>query len=188
MLTNSRHRLAQRARLPVLLATAALTACALFQPSHNPHVPPPAKSVDLPRYLGHWYEFARYNSSFEHNCEAAAATYTLRPDGLIGVLNTCHRGAPTGPLVSATGRARIVPNTGNAKLKISFFGPFFIGAYWVLDHADDYAWSIVGEPSGGYLWVLTRTPRPSPAEQALLLARVKSLGYDTTRLHLTQQG
>jgi apolipoprotein D and lipocalin family protein len=70
---------------------------------------------------------------------------------------------------------------------VAFFGPFFIGNYWVLDHAEDYAWSIVGEGSRRYLWILTRAAVPPPDLQAMLIDRVRSLGYDTTMLHLTQQ-
>jgi apolipoprotein D and lipocalin family protein len=170
-----------------LAVASVLGGCALFQPSGNAHVPAPAKTVDLQRYLGHWYEFARYDSSFEHDCEAATADYTLRADGLIGVVNACHRGRAGGALEVAHARARIEPNAGDARLKLSFFGPFFIGTYWVLDHGTDYDWSIVGEPTGGYLWVLTRAAHPGGAERAMLVKRVAALGYDTGRLHFTRQ-
>jgi apolipoprotein D and lipocalin family protein len=109
--------------------------------------PVPAKSVDLDRYLGRWYEFARYDTWFEHNDEGVTAEYSLRPDGLIGVVNASRSGSPTGRRRRAKARARPVPGSGNARLKVAFFGPFFIGNYWVLDHAEDYAWSIVGEGS-----------------------------------------
>lgn len=164
-----------------------LTGCGLTQPSHNAHVPPPVKSVDLTRYLGRWYEMARYDSTFERHCEAAQAVYGTLPGGLISVLNSCHRGSPGGKEEVAHGRAEVVANSGNARLKVSFFGPFFLGNYWVLDHGDDYDWSIVGEPSGGYLWVLTRARDPDPALRARLIARVAALGYDTAALHMTVQ-
>ena len=153
------------------------------------HLPPPvpAKSVDLERYLGRWYEFARYDTWFEHNDEGATAEYSLRPDGLIRVVNASRRGSPTGRLRWAEARARVVPGSGNAQLKVAFFGPFFIGNYWILDHAEDYSWSIVGEGSRRYLWVLTRAPVPAPDVQTMLIERVRSLGYDTAILHLTQQ-
>jgi apolipoprotein D and lipocalin family protein len=149
--------------------------------------PVPAKTVDLDRYLGRWYEFARYDSWFEHNDEGVTAEYSLRPDGLIRVVNASRSGGPTGRVRRAEARARVVPGTGIAKLKVAFFGPFFVGNYWVLDHAEDYAWSIVGEASRRFLWVLTRAAVPEPEVQAMLIERVRSLGYDTTILHLTQQ-
>ena len=74
----------------------------------------------------------------------------------------------------------------NAKLKVSFFGPFY-GDYWVLDHADDYSWSIVGEPSGRYLWILNRKATPPEAEVQRLIGRVRELGYDTTMMLRTKQ-
>ena len=171
-----------------LLWPLLLGACALFQPSHNPHVPYPAKSVDLSRYSGLWYEFARYDSSFEHGCVAATAQYAPISATLIRVVNRCHKGSPSGKVEQVSGRAIIIPHSGNARLRVSFFGPFFIGNYWVLDHADNYSWSIVGEPTGGYLWVLTRTPHPSSAERAPLIARVAALGYNTKYLVFPEQG
>lgn len=170
--------------LPVLLGALALTAC-VAGPVGNPHPPQPAKSVDLERYAGRWYEIARYDMRFEKGCEGVTAEYSKRPDGLIRVLNTCHQGAVDGPVKTSEGKAKIADATTNAKLKVSFFGPFF-GDYWVLDHADDYSWSIVGEGSGKYLWLLSRK-LPTEADRAALTARAKALGYDTTMLRPTKQ-
>lgn len=152
----------------------------------NVAVPEPAKAVDLDRYLGQWYEYARYENGFERGCEGVTAEYTLRDDGLIGVRNTCHEGCAGGEARVSEGRARVVPGSGNAKLEVSFFGPFFFGDYWVLDHCDDYAWSIVGEPSGRFLWILTRDARPSPELADFLIRRVAALGYDTSLLRTTE--
>jgi apolipoprotein D and lipocalin family protein len=80
----------------------------------------------------------------------------------------------------------VVADSGNAKLKVSFFGPFFFGDYWVLDHADDYSWSIVGEPSGHYLWILTREATPATSVKDALIERVRALGYDTSMLRMTR--
>jgi apolipoprotein D and lipocalin family protein len=77
-----------------------------------------------------------------------------------------------------------VDGSRGAKLKVSFFGPFW-GDYWVLDHADDYSWSVVGEPSGRYLWVLTREPKPDAARAALLERRVRELGYEWGLVRVT---
>ncbi len=176
--------------LPMLLLAGTagfLVGCATARPSGNRTVPEPAKPVDLTRYLGKWYEMARYEAGFEKDCEAATADYALRPDGLVQVVNSCRQDAPDGPVRTARARARIVPNSGNAKLKVSFFGPFFVGNYWVMDHADDYAWTIVGEPTGKYLWILTRDATPGQAEKDALVARVAGLGYDTGMLRFTRQ-
>ncbi|MBO9710334.1 MAG: lipocalin family protein [Caulobacter sp.] len=173
-------------RLPLalpLLAATALAACA--GPSGNPRPPQPAKPVDLQRYAGRWYEAARYDMSFEKGCDGVTAEYARRPDGLIRVINTCRQGGPSGPIKSTEGKAKIADPRTNAKLKVSFFGPFFLGDYWVLDHADDYSWSIVGEGSGRYLWLLTRRP-PTPVELQALTDRAKAMGYDITMLRVTR--
>ena len=79
----------------------------------------------------------------------------------------------------------MLSDTGHAKLKVSFFGPFFIGDYWVLDHDPDYAWSIVGEPSGRYLWLLAREADPPALLREQLWARANALGYDTRLIRTT---
>ncbi|AOI82565.1 lipocalin [Burkholderia cepacia] len=153
--------------------------------SGNAQVPQPAKAVDLDRYVGRWYEFARYENRFERGCDGVTADYAKREDGLVDVRNTCREGGPGGRARSSDGRAKIVANSGDAKLKVSFFGPFFFGNYWILDHADDYSWSIVGEPSGRFLWILTRVARPSTEQADALVERVRTLGYDTMMLRRT---
>jgi apolipoprotein D and lipocalin family protein len=110
----------------------------------------------------------------------------MRDDGLIDVTNSCHKGGLNGPLDVSHGRAKIVAGSGNAKLKVSFFGPFFVGNYWVLDYADDYSWSIVGEPGGRYLWILTRDAKPAQRVKDTLIERARALGYDTSMLRMTQ--
>ena len=176
------------AALVVAGGLGVLAACASQGSgrSGNAKVPQPAKAVDLDRYMGRWYELARYENRFERGCEGVTAEYAPRDDGGVTVINTCHKGAPDGPVKVARGRAKVVPGSGGAKLKVSFFGPFY-GDYWVLDHAENYSWSIVGEPSGRYLWVLTREPRPDAERAALLERRVRELGYDWTLVRKTRQ-
>ena len=172
------------------VATTLLLAACAGGPVGNPAVPQPAKNVQLDRYLGTWFEMARYENRFEKDCEGVTARYSLRDnrrdDPVIDVLNSCRAGRTDGPPEEAEGTARVVEGSGNAKLKVSFFGPF-AGNYWVLDRADDYSWSIVGEPSGRFLWILTREAVPTDAQKADLFARAKALGYDTAMLRFTQQ-
>lgn len=169
--------------LPVLLLLAALTlgACATLGgrgPVGNLAVPQPAKPVDLSRYAGLWYEIGRYENGFEMGCEGVTAEYALLPDGLVSVTNTCREGDPRGKERVARGRAKVVEGSGSAKLKVSFFGPLFLGDYWVLDRAEDYSWAIVGEPSGRYLWLLSRTAHPEPSVRDRIEGRAAELGYD----------
>ncbi|KQR76439.1 lipocalin [Burkholderia sp. Leaf177] len=175
------------AALLVIGGLGVLAACASAgnNKSGNDDVPEPAKAVDLDRYLGQWYEFARYENRFERGCEAVTANYAKREDGLISVINSCRKGSVNGAPKSVEGKAKIVADSNNAKLKVSFFGPFYVGDYWVLDHADDYTWSIVGEPSGRYLWILTREAKPSAQLRTALIDRARKLGYDVTLLRET---
>ena len=172
--------------LIVALFVMSLAACAAG-PRGNSAVPAPAKSVDLQRYKGLWYEFARYENRFEEGCEGVTAEYTPQPDGVIAVKNRCREATVDGPLKVSNGKAKPAGDPKGAKLKVSFFGPALMTNYWVLDHGDDYDWSIVGEGSGRYLWILTREPRPSAERRVELIARAKSLGYDTDMLRYTEQ-
>jgi apolipoprotein D and lipocalin family protein len=167
------------------LGLLAAYATAGSNKSGNAQVPEPAKPVDLDRYLGQWYEFARYENRFERGCEAVTANYAKRDDGLLSIVNSCRTRGVNGAFRSSEGKAKIVPDANSAKLKVSFFGPFYVGDYWVLDHADDYTWSIVGEPSGKYLWILTREAKPSAEQRTALVNRVRALGYDVTLLRET---
>ncbi len=171
--------------LIVALFMAALAACAVG-PRGNSAVPAPAKNVDLQRYKGLWYEFARYENRFERGCEAVTAEYAILPGGGLSVKNTCREGSVRGPIKVSEGKARPAGDDLGAKFKVSFFGPALLTNYWVLDRGDDYEWAIVGEGSGRFLWLLTRNPRPSQAERDALLAQVKALGYDTDMLRYTQ--
>jgi len=165
----------------------AIAGCATLLQRHpvgNHAVPEPAKPVELQRYLGRWFEIARYEQSFQKGCEGVTADYSLRFDGTIAVTNRCRK--PDGKIAEAQGRAKIVDSSSNAKLKVSFFGPFY-GDYWVLDHADDYSWSVVGEPSGRYLWILSREPTPAKGKVEALIERVRNMGYDVSMLLRTKQ-
>lgn len=172
-----------------VVAAGVLVACAVVIKRKRgiARVPEPAKRVDLNRYLGRWYEFARYDNRFERGRDFVTADYAMRDDGVISVINSGREGSADGPRRIARGKARVSPDSNNAKLKVSFFGPFYVGDYWVLDHDDDYGWSIVGEPGGTYLWILTREAKPSLELQRALLERVRSLGYDVSMLRRTQQ-
>ena len=113
----------------ILIAWAclALAAC-VAGPVGNREVPEPAKAVDLQRYLGRWYEFARYENAFEKDCEAVTADYALRPDGKVSVRNSCHEATVRGPLKVADGVAVRAGDRLGAKFKVSFFGPARVGA------------------------------------------------------------
>lgn len=165
----------QPMRLIFIIFVVTLTAACAAQPVYRTSTAPlPVAQIDLARYLGRWHETARLPNSFERGCVSATAEYAQRPNGEISVVNTCRK-ADGGTSV-ARGRARTTGAPGEGKLEVSFFGPFW-AKYWVLDRADDYSWAIVGEPSGRYLWVLTRADTIGAPERALLETRVQGLGY-----------
>jgi apolipoprotein D and lipocalin family protein len=164
------------------IAALVLTACMGAPPVNRTSAEPltTAAQVDLARYVGLWHEAARLPNQFERGCVAATATYTQRPDGMIGVRNACTKA--DGSVNEVNGRAKVVDAATKAKLKVSFFGPFW-GDYWVLDLAPDYSWALVGEGSGRYLWVLTRAEKIDDALKDELIGRLKARGYDTDALY-----
>lgn len=154
--------------------------------------PPPrtVASVDLQRYLGTWYEAARLpmfaQDSSSVLCEDVTATYTARPDGQVGVTNRCLNALAGDAPRSATATAYAVEGSNNAKLRVSFFWPFY-GNYWVLGLDPDYRWAVVGEPSRRWLWILSRTPQMAPADLERAKAIAREAGYDLAPLRITRQ-
>jgi apolipoprotein D and lipocalin family protein len=173
-------------RLAVVAVALMATGCVSTSPSRQTPVPSPAKTVDLARYQGKWFELARYDASFQRGCEGVTAEYTPLADGTVRVINRCRQGSANGPERSAEALARVVPGTGNAQLKVTFFWPFE-GDYWVLDRAEDYSWAIIGEPSGQYLWILSRKAPVLERDYQRLVSRAAALGYDVSLLRRTAQ-
>ena len=158
----------------VLITFLALAACSTQPVYRTGNDPLLVARIEPERYAGLWHEAARLPNSFEEGCLSATASYSLRNDGGVNVVNTCRDGR--GGERIARGRARIVGENGEGKLKVSFFWPIEAD-YWVLDRADDYGWAIVGEPGGRYLWVLTRAEHITPAERAFFETRITALRY-----------
>jgi apolipoprotein D and lipocalin family protein len=145
--------------------------------------PQPTKPVDISRYSGRWFEMARLHNRIEEACISATADYIDDGKG-VQAIETC-RHAPPSPDKVYRASVKVMDPGENAKLRLTFF-PFVYKDYWVLDHANDYSWAILGEPSGKYLWIFTRTPEPAPAERSAVLARAKALGYDISKLIFAQ--
>jgi apolipoprotein D and lipocalin family protein len=143
-------------------------------------------SVDLGRYLGTWYDIASFPQSFQEGCTGSTATYTVRDDGEIDVVNRCRKGSLDGEEDVAEGRARVVDASTNAKLEVSFFRPFW-GEYWIIDLGAEYEYAVVGHPSRDYLWILSRTPVMEPAVYDGILDRLRAQGYEVDRLVRTPQ-
>lgn len=142
-------------------------------------------SVDLQQYVGKWYEIARYPNRFEKKCISnVTATYTVLSDGKIRVVNACKD--KDGKVTEANGKARISDSRTNAKLKVTFFWPFY-GDYWIVDLAPDYSYAVVSEPKREYLWILARAPQMEPLAYERILEKVRGLGLDPAKLVKTPQ-
>jgi len=142
--------------------------------------------VDLKRYSGTWYEIARKPFSFESKLKCITATYTLRDDGKITVLNSGQYISDPSRSTSSKGTAVIPDKNVPAKLKVWFFWPFK-GNYWILELDDDYKYVLIGEPSLKYLWVLARDKKlEQPVLDRLFKTAVDS-GYDISDIIMTEQ-
>jgi len=142
------------------------------------------KEVDLQKYLGTWYEIARYEHYFEKGCRDVSATYALKEDGDIKVVNRCTK--EDGETKEALGVAYAV-DSSNSKLKVSFFRPFY-GNYWIIMLDDGYRYAVVGDPSREYLWILSRTPKLEEETKKKILNRLPEMGYSAVPLIWTPQG
>lgn len=171
----------------LLLGFLLATGCATTTTTRL-NLPPleTVAQVDLARYLGVWYEIANFPQTFQRGCTGTTATYTLRDDGDIDVLNRCRIDALDGVEKSSLGRARITDTATNAKLQVSFFRPFW-GDYWIINLAEDYSYAVVGHPGRDYLWILARSPQLPDATYQSIVSRLQAQGYETSRLVLTLQ-
>jgi apolipoprotein D and lipocalin family protein len=136
--------------------------------------------VDLGRYLGTWHEIARYPNRFQKDCvKNVTATYSLREDGDLRVVNRCLEA--DGTVNEASGKAWVTDRATGAKLRVRFFWPFS-GSYWIIDLGQDYEYAVVGEPDRDYLWILSRTPTLPAETLNRIEKRLREQGYDPARL------
>lgn len=152
----------------------------------------PVPHLDLPRYMGRWYEIAKFPNRFQKQCVSdASADYALAIDGRVRVLNQCldrH-----GDWAHAVGQAQAKNQNTPAQLQVRFapawlsFLPWVWGDYWVIDLDAHYSLAAVSEPAKEYLWILSRTPTVDPARYAALLARLRAQGLDVDRLEVSPQ-
>ena len=149
-------------------------------------------AVDLSRYVGDWFEIARFPNRFQRRCVGdVRASYVRRSDGRIDVINRCR--VSDGTVTEARGVARVVDERTSAKLKVRFapavlsFLPMVWGDYWILGLGADYSWAVVGSPDRTYLWILGRTTPLSPEQLTAAMATARANGFDVNRLVTTSR-
>jgi len=145
------------------------------------------KELNVQKYLGTWYEIARYDHSFERGLVGVTANYSMRDDGKIKVLNSGYKNSLDGKFSQAVGKAKIPdPINDPAKIKVSFF-LFFYGDYYVMELDKDYQWALIGSSSDKYLWILSRKPQMGKELYNELLDKLQKRGYDVSKLIKVEQ-
>jgi apolipoprotein D and lipocalin family protein len=137
--------------------------------------------VNLEKYLGKWYEIAKFPQTFEKNCTNVTAEYSMTDDGKINVLNSCLK---NGEMVQTNGIATITDKNDNAKLNVQFQWPF-AGKYWIIALAPDYTYAMIGHPNRKYLWILCRKPVLDNMAYNHLVLMAASKGFDVRKLEKT---
>jgi len=158
------------------ISLMALTAC-----TGVPENVSPVGNFDAEKYAGKWYEIARLDHSFEQGLSNVTATYTLREDGGIDVVNRGFS-KKEGEWDEAKGKAFFVKNNTTGHLKVSFFGPFYASYVVMALDKEEYQYALVTGPDKDYLWILAREQQLSDAVREKLLAIANQHGYDTDRL------
>lgn len=169
--------------LLILFIVGTLLGCVVATPALAMIDRTTVEDFDLHRFLGHWYEIARYENRFERHLEGVEAHYTLRDDGTIEVVN---RGIDTrtGRVKESRGTAK--PTAVPGQLRVSFF-LFFYSDFNILAIDPDYRWALIGSRSEKYLWILARTPRLGATTLAEILRIVEERGYPTASLNFVEQ-
>lgn len=165
----------RRLVLPLVLAVTAIAGCVPANPSVTT-VP----AVDISRYAGLWYEISSVKQFFSLGLVNTTATYTVRPDGAVGVFNRGRYFGPNGPESSIQGAAVPVDAT-NARLNVGFGATPSnqgMGNYWIIDLDPDYQWAAVSDPSGTSFFLLSRTKTMDPTLKAEILDRAEAMGVN----------
>jgi len=166
-----------------LLLISTIVSC---QTKNNEMDNRTVQNFELEKYLGKWYEIARFPHSFEKGLVGVTATYSIRHDGKIKVVNQGYKNSLHGKLKTAVGKA-YTPNLDDpAKLKVSFF-LFFYGDYYVMELDPDYNWVLIGSSTDKYLWILSRSTQLDQEVLNQLITNAKNRGYQTDKLIMVPQ-
>ncbi len=168
-------------------ALAIMGATATMAVARRKTIPDGVRAIrpfDADRFLGRWYEIARFDYRFERGLTHTSAEYSRNPDGSIRVVNRGRK--KSGKEVKATGRALFVTEPDVAMLKVSFFGPFYAG-YNVIALDPDYQYALVAGQSRDYLWMLSREKKIPEAMKAQYLEKARALGFEVDKLVWPEQ-
>ncbi|MBN1251149.1 MAG: lipocalin family protein [Bacteroidales bacterium] len=144
------------------------------------------KKLEINKFLGTWYEIARFPHSFEKNLVGVTATYSLKKDGIIKVLNQGYKNTLNGELKKAVGKAKVPNADFPGKLKVSFFWIFYAD-YFVLELDENYKWAIIGSSSPKYLWILSRNSQMDEILYQKLIKKIIERGYNIENLIRVEQ-
>lgn len=140
--------------------------------------------LDVSRFMGKWYEIARYDQYFERGMTQVTATYTLQLNGKIKVINAGYK---NGKFKQITGKAYQPDPSDPGKLKVSFF-LWFYSDYYIMELDPDYQYVVIGSSSRKYLWIMSRQKTLPDGIRNKLLLNLKERGYDTEKLVAVTQG
>ncbi len=175
-----------KSRAAIAFCSCLILACLLTGCVGVPKGVKPVQGFQLERYLGHWYEIARLDHSFERGMSHVTADYSMRNDGGVRVLNRGYSEKKK-EWKSAEGKAYFVKRPDQGYLKVSFFGPFY-GSYVVFElDQKDYQYAVIAGPNKSYLWILARKPEIDPGLKDTLMSKAATLGFDTTKLIFPDQ-
>ena len=165
------------------LRTPAIVLAALALASGaSASAPEPRKPFAVDRMAGRWYEIARTPNRINRGCEASTTDWRADGAGKFKFDATCRQGSPSGPARVISGEVRITDPASHAKVRMFMFGGLISHDYWLLDHADDYSWLIMGTPSGSFISIMAAHPSLPKAEKAQALLDARAMGYDVSKL------
>ena len=160
---------------------ALLSACASTPPTI-----PPVASVDLPRFMGDWYVIAQIPTYLERKAFDSVESYRIDDEGKIRTTFRYRNGSADAPMKTMEPVGRVVPGTNNAVWEMQFVWPIQ-AEYVIVDLAPDYSRTIVGRSKRDYVWLMARTPSLPAPELAAAIEKIRTLGYDTSKLRMVPQ-
>jgi len=180
-------------RLITISFTIILATLSFFAQSSGETAVRTVSSVDLKKYSGTWFEIAKYPNKFQKQCIGnTTATYTMKGEGKLEILNSCLK--KDGTTEASKGAGKIEDKPANAKLKVRFASAFtsFLSSgwtdFWVIDLANDYSYAAVGTPKRDYFWILSRTPELKDDIYQGILRRAEQQGFVPGKVEKTPQG